>query len=93
MRSAPVFSATKFAYGFVRGRDIIKNAAAHTGKRLIVRVDLEDFFPSITFARVRGMFQARPYEFGEAATAVARLVCLPAAGGLPQALHQLQTQL
>ena len=44
------------AHGFVKKRSIFSNAAAHTGRRVVVCMDLRDFFPSITFKRVTGMF-------------------------------------
>ena len=36
------------AHGFATGRGIVSNARVHTGKRYIVKLDLKDFFPSIT---------------------------------------------
>ena len=39
-------SAGKYAHGFVRGRSIATNAAVHTGKRVILKADLKDFFGS-----------------------------------------------
>src|SRR2546429_421828 len=50
------------AHGFVRGRGIVSNASRHVGRRFIFNVDLEDFFPSIHFGRVRGLFLAPPFE-------------------------------
>ena len=45
-------------------------------------VDLEDFFPSMNFGRVRGVFLSRPFLCGEeAATAMAQMACLD--NGLP----------
>lgn len=46
------------AHGFVRGRCPRTHAALHAAKDWVVRVDLADFFPSITGARVRGLFRA-----------------------------------
>ncbi|MEQ9323645.1 MAG: reverse transcriptase family protein [Polyangiaceae bacterium] len=40
------------AHGFVRGRSAVTHAANHCGRAVVVRVDLEDFFTSITHARV-----------------------------------------
>src|SRR5690348_17598214 len=40
-----------FAYGFERGR-----AWQHKNRRYVLNLDLEDFFPSINFGRVRGFF-------------------------------------
>ena len=44
------------AHGFKKDRSIATNAKRHRGKRYVFNVDLEDFFPSIHFGRVRGFF-------------------------------------
>jgi retron-type reverse transcriptase len=44
------------AHGFVAGRSILTNAQPHSGKAVVVNLDLEGFFPSITFPRVRSVF-------------------------------------
>jgi retron-type reverse transcriptase len=44
------------AHGFVPGRSILTNALPHCRKRLVVNMDLEGFFPSIGFRRVRSVF-------------------------------------
>jgi retron-type reverse transcriptase len=36
--------AGKYAHGFVRGRSIVTHAARHVGKRVIVKLDIENFF-------------------------------------------------
>lgn len=46
------------AHGFVRGRSVFSNATPHTGREVVVTMDLRDFFPSITFRRVAGLFCA-----------------------------------
>jgi RNA-directed DNA polymerase len=40
-------------HGFRKRRSIKTNAEQHLGKRVVIRLDLEDFFPTITAARVR----------------------------------------
>src|SRR5437016_3294230 len=42
------------AHGFKRNRSIITNARRHRRRRWVFNLDLEDFFPSINFGRVRG---------------------------------------
>ena len=54
------------AHGFVPGRSIVTNAAAHVGKTLILKFDLQEFFPTITYARVTGLFTSLGY-FGSQA--------------------------
>ncbi|MDK2125092.1 reverse transcriptase domain-containing protein [Parachitinimonas caeni] len=49
------------AHGFVPGRSIVSNAAPHVGQAVVVNFDLKDFFPSIRYQRVRGLFQSFGY--------------------------------
>ncbi len=53
--------AHEAAHGFRRGRSIRSFAALHIGTAVVVRMDLADFFPCITRARVRAMFRAIGY--------------------------------
>jgi len=49
------------AHGFTRGRSALSNAAEHTGRRVLVRMDLEDFFASIQARRIYGIFRTAGY--------------------------------
>jgi RNA-directed DNA polymerase len=49
------------AHGFVRGRSAITHARVHSGRRVVVRLDLEDFFAGVTAARVYGIFRTAGY--------------------------------
>lgn len=64
------------AHGFVGGRSTVTNAAAHMGKRVVLNADLKDFFPTITFPRVRGVFENLGYS--PAAATVLALLCTEA---------------
>lgn len=44
------------AHGFVKQRSIVSNAAPHVGQKIVINMDMENFFPSITFRRVKGLF-------------------------------------
>ena len=44
--------ASPYAHGFVKDRSIVTNAAFHVGKKVIVRIDIHNFFPSITKRQV-----------------------------------------
>lgn len=44
-------------YGFVEGRDILKNANMHLGAREILTLDINDFFGSIHIGRVIKVFE------------------------------------
>jgi len=49
------------AHGFRKQRSIKTFTAPHTGKRVVLRMDLRDFFPSIGAARVQGLFRTAGY--------------------------------
>ena len=61
------------AHGFIRGRSTVTNAVPHVGRDIVVNLDLSDFFPSIGFFRVRGVFQAIGYS--PAVATVLALLC------------------
>ena len=60
------------AQAFVPGRSTKTNAEPHLGAGLLVKVDLEDFFGSIHFPRIRGLFSSFGYS-GMVATLLALL--------------------
>ncbi|HYW30078.1 MAG TPA: reverse transcriptase family protein [Gemmatimonas sp.] len=49
------------AHGFVKGRSIRTFAAPHVGQRVVLRLDLQDFFPSISGSRVQAAFRTLGY--------------------------------
>ncbi len=61
------------AHGFVSNKSIQTNAMVHAGADVVVKVDIKDFFPTITLPRVKGLL--RKAGMGEqVATLVALLV-------------------
>lgn len=64
---------SEHAHGFRSGRSVRSNAEHHVGKAVVVKFDLEDFFGTVTFARVRGLLIALGYSF-DVATALALLM-------------------
>jgi hypothetical protein len=65
------------AHGFKRKRSIITNARQHRHRRWVFNLDLEDFFPSINFGRVRGfLLKNRDFALHEdVATVIAQIAC------------------
>jgi hypothetical protein len=53
--------ASEVAHGFVRGRSVRTFVAPHVGRAVVVRMDLQDFFASISRARVAAMFRRVGY--------------------------------
>lgn len=50
------------AHGFLKNKSIITNAKNHSSlPKLIINIDIKDFFPSITFERIRGMYKSLGY--------------------------------
>ncbi|MGH9195156.1 MAG: reverse transcriptase family protein, partial [Acidimicrobiia bacterium] len=72
------------AHGYVPGRSTLSNARVHVGCPMILKLDIRDFFPSITLGQVRMLFLSLGLR-DEAADAVARLVTVE--GRLALGLH------
>lgn len=65
------------SHGFVRKRSIITNAMMHVGNKHILNIDLQDFFDSFNFGRVRGFFiKNRNFQLDPSvATVIAQIAC------------------
>jgi RNA-directed DNA polymerase len=61
------------ANGFVLNRSILTNASQHIDKAVVVNVDLKDFFPTITYKRVKGLFSKLGYS--EKIATILALLC------------------
>ncbi|MEX5571137.1 reverse transcriptase domain-containing protein [Pseudomonas syringae] len=73
----------KCVYGYIPDRGILQNGERHVRQRWVLRVDLKDFFPSVTVARVAGMFSSQPFNISyKTARAIALLATKH--GTLPQ---------
>ena len=70
-------------HGFAEGMSIGTNADRHVRKNLILSIDLIDFFPSIHFGRVRGMFLKPPFNFIDTVASTLAQLCTYK-GRLPQ---------
>ena len=75
---------TNISHGFEKEKDIISNGEIHRNKRVIINIDLKDFFDSFHFGRVCGFFEknrnfALPHDL---AIILAQLTCYN--GRLPQ---------
>ena len=65
---------TKSATAYKKGGSVINNASPHLNKKVVVKMDLKDFFFSISFARVRGYIHSLGYSSG-IATVLALICC------------------
>lgn len=75
---------SKIPHGFIKRRSIITNSIPHVKKKYVINLDIDNFFESIHFGRVKGLFQKNKYlkYSDEVSLVLANLVCLN--GKLPQ---------
>jgi len=64
------------AHGFRRDRSIVSNAQLHVGADVVINFDLKDFFPSISYKRVKGLFLS--FGYSEQAATIFALLCTEA---------------
>lgn len=65
------------ASGFRRGYRVIDSARQHVDRKMVLRMDLQDFFPSISISRVRQMFMIGGYSM-QIANVLGQLCTAPA---------------
>ena len=65
------------SHGFERERSIITNAVLHLGRKNVLNIDLENFFESFNFGRVRGFFiKNKHFKLDpHIATVIAQIAC------------------
>lgn len=75
---------SNISHAFTEDKSIITNAKVHKNKRYVYNLDLENFFESFHFGRVKGYFEKnKTFLFPEnVATILAQLTCYN--GSLPQ---------
>jgi retron-type reverse transcriptase/predicted DNA-binding WGR domain protein len=61
------------AHGFLPSKNIVTNAEVHVGAKMLINFDLENFFPSINYKRVKGIFKS--FGYSEAIATVLGLIC------------------
>ena len=71
-----IYAPKLSVHGFTFGQNIVTNAKTHLRKSFVLNIDLKDFFPSINFGRVRGMFMGKPYHIpADASTILSQICC------------------
>lgn len=78
------YKGNKISHAFEKNKSIITNAEVHRNKKYILNVDLECFFDSFHFGRVKGFFEKnKTFNLpNEVSTILAQLCCYK--GCLPQ---------
>ena len=70
-----LLSPNPYVHGFVTNRSIRSNGQRHVRSGAVLNFDLQNFFPSIHFGRVRGLFHAHPFDFSASVAAVLAQIC------------------
>ncbi|SEB68506.1 TIR domain-containing protein [Nitratireductor aquibiodomus] len=70
-----VYNPKPFVHGYVRGRSFLSNAQYHQKQRWILNIDIEDFFGSIGFARVRGLFMSTLFGYNDRVATILARIC------------------
>jgi RNA-directed DNA polymerase len=63
-------------HGFLAGRSILTNASPHTDARVVMKMDIKDFFPTVMLRRVKGVFRKAGYR--EQVATLLALLCTEA---------------
>ncbi|OKH60702.1 RNA-directed DNA polymerase [Scytonema sp. HK-05] len=64
-------SSSKIKFG--KRRSIVTNAEPHVGADVLINIDIKDFFPSISYRRVKGLFKS--FGYSESASTIFGLLC------------------
>lgn len=67
------FELNEAAHGFRPSRSIVSNAVPHVGAKVVINADMKDFFPTVHYRRIKGVF--RSLGFSEAVSIVLALLC------------------
>ena len=62
-------------HSYILSKNIVTNSTLHLNNRYVLNIDLKDFFPSINFGRVRGMFMAKPYLCNAVVSTILAQIC------------------
>lgn len=70
-----LYTPSPYAMGFTQGRSIVSNAVRHLHQNYVFNIDLCDFFPSISQARVWKRLQLPPFNFNRQVANVVAGLC------------------
>lgn len=59
------FKSHHASHGFLHYKNIVSNARKHTYKKSVVNVDIENFFPSVEFRRIKTVLELAPFSLSQ----------------------------
>jgi S1-C subfamily serine protease len=69
------YAPKKCCHGFVKDRSIITNSQSHLRKEFVFNLDLENYFGSISFGRVKRLFESAPFNLNHPVASVLAHIC------------------
>lgn len=71
-----IYKPRPSVHGFVKRRSVVSGAEKHLSKQSILNIDLENFFDSIHFGRIKYLFMAYPFKLNdEISSLLAHIFC------------------
>lgn len=69
-----IFEPHRNSFGFIPSKSVVDNAQLHVGKNFVYNIDIEGFFPSTEFRRVKTVLGLKPFYLTEAKEPLAFLI-------------------
>ena len=69
------YNPLRCCHGFIDKRSCITNASCHVNKKWCFNFDLADFFPSINFGRVLGLFKSDIFNYDNKLATTLAIIC------------------
>lgn len=60
--------------GFIINRSIVRNATPHLNKKYVLNLDIQDFFPSIYFRKIKTVLSLSPFDLNNTREPIAFLI-------------------
>lgn len=70
-----LYTPKKHVHSYLPKKSIKSNAKVHVNQRYVINIDLEDFFQSINFGRVYGLFKSHPFRFNDKISSILAQLC------------------
>ncbi len=70
-----LYNPKRHVHSYIKKKGIRTNAKIHIKQYYVLNIDLQDFFPSINFGRVSGMFKSHPFNFNDEISYLLAQIC------------------
>lgn len=70
-----LYKPKRNAHGFIINKGIITNSLPHVRMKSVLNIDIKNFFPTISFSRLIGMFSMKPFFFPEQVKMTLAKIC------------------